>query len=128
MKHRIAESASITSYISIIPVEGPSMFLSSITEYFQSLSPDITQWLNTIEESLHSPSQTFFLLRHMTAFAPHELISEHDANIISDLFPSFQALSTAVRTVEGRQLLEDYLGLTTARNVVDFWKSERIRD
>jgi hypothetical protein len=60
----------------------------------------------------------------MTVTAPFELISEHDAYIISDLVPSFQALSVAIRTARGRQLLEDYLGSVTAGYLIDFWEKE----
>lgn len=121
--NRIFESVPSSNYMAIIPIGGASSVLPSIMHYFDSLKPDIIQRVIAAEESF-LPNQVFSLLRHMTVSAPHELISEHDANIISDLFPSFQALSAAVRTVEGRQLLEDYLGATSARIVIDFWEKE----
>lgn len=109
----------VTSHIPIIPINDASSFLQSIIEYFENLSPALSYGITITKEPGHSV-QTFSLLRHMMVTGPLELISEHDAYIISDLFPSFQALSVAIRTAQGRQLPEDYLGSVTARYLIDF--------
>lgn len=114
------ESLSIPA-VPIIPVSEPSTLFASIREYLEVLARAPSQL-----SSFPTSSSALSLLGHVTANSPSQSLSQHDINVLSDLFPSLSALSSAVRTPEGRQLLTDYLGEGTASNIVEFWEREWI--
>ena len=51
-------------------------------------------------------------------------LSEHTANIITDLFPSIRALEEGTRTYAGREKLYTYFDKGIAGNIIDFWEDE----
>lgn len=51
-------------------------------------------------------------------------LSEHDMNILSDLFPSMRVLSQAVRSQEGQAVIADYLEEEVTRGLVAFWQQD----
>jgi hypothetical protein len=75
-----------------------------------------------------SPMSPISLLPYLTRDAPYHLLSEHNINVLSDLFPTLSALSKACRTDAGRALLRNYVGEETARRIVDFWNREEVRE
>lgn len=64
------------------------------------------------------------LLSHTTASAPVLPLTEHDTNILNDLFPSMRALSQAIRSQEGQAVITDYLGEDVTRGLVAFWQQD----
>lgn len=114
------ESLSIP-VVPIIPVSEPSTFFASIHEYLEVLARAPSHL-----SSFPISSSALSLLRHVTGNGPSQSLSPHDINVLSDLFPSLSALSSAVRTPEGRQVLADYLGDGTASNIIEFWEREWI--
>jgi hypothetical protein len=62
------------------------------------------------------------LLSHATTTAPHRRLSEHDTNVLSDLFPSFRELSQAMTTREGRDVVREYFDEKTAKGIIEFWR------
>ncbi|KAE8350147.1 hypothetical protein BDV28DRAFT_139720 [Aspergillus coremiiformis] len=63
------------------------------------------------------------LLSHITDTYTN-ILAEHDTNILSDLFETLRSLSQAVRTLEGWEVLVDYLGEVRAREVAKFWNHD----
>ncbi|OKL58383.1 hypothetical protein UA08_06071 [Talaromyces atroroseus] len=108
----------------IIIVGEPSELLSSIKERCQVLQHHLDQ--SPERPHLGSSASSLRLLEHIVAHASDSVTCQQNLNILSDLFPSLRALSAAIRTMEGRQLIADYLGSRVARNIVAFWSEERI--
>ncbi|EAW15246.1 uncharacterized protein ACLA_059090 [Aspergillus clavatus NRRL 1] len=100
----------------IIPVTESSCFVACIQEYISGLVnlPSMTRPF----------ADTVSLLYHMRTPSSASL-SEQDANVLSDLFPSLNALSQSVRTSEGRFLLGEYLG-QQASEILEFWEADRV--
>ena len=75
-----------------------------------------------------SPWQPMFtdLISQATASAPEKPLSEHDTNVISDVFSSLKELEEATRTRRGQAKLYDFLDRITAEDIVDFWSDEWI--
>lgn len=64
------------------------------------------------------------LLSHTTASALSLTLSDHDTNILSDLFPSLRGLSQAVRDPEGQAVIRNYLGDEVALGIAGFWDGD----
>ncbi|KAE8149699.1 hypothetical protein BDV25DRAFT_123457 [Aspergillus avenaceus] len=109
----------LPSLVPIIPVSDSSCFLSCMEQYFDNLI-DIPQQNPTLSESIT-------VLSHATAGSPN-VLCEQDTNILSDLFPSMRTLSQATRTIEGREVLVDYLGEKKAEPIIGFWGDDVIRE
>ncbi|KAL1993237.1 hypothetical protein VTN49DRAFT_3186 [Thermomyces lanuginosus] len=107
--------SSAASWIPIIPVLEPSALLPAIQEHCRSLRRGARR--------LESPPTTssMALLNLVVSGGRLQPLSQHDVNVVSDLFPTFRDLSSAVRRGEGRRLLADYLGEPGARSIVEFW-------
>jgi hypothetical protein len=105
----------------IISVSEPSAFFPSIKEYGEALGRTPKQL-----QSLPSSSSALALLEHVAAGGPSQRPSQHDINVLSDLFPSLRALSSAIRTEDGRKLLADYLRDSVGSAVIEFWEQEWI--
>jgi hypothetical protein len=93
-----------------------------------SLLPSLRVYINDLEKSTvmsqalsSEPTMPSPLLSYATTTAPHIPLSEHDTNILSDLFPSFRDLSQALMTPEGRQLVREYFDEDTARGIIKLW-------
>lgn len=107
---------SLVDPLPIVPIPESSCFVSCIHGYISSLVdiPSVTRSL----------ADTVSLLHYMrTPSSPS--LSEQDANVLSDLFPSLNTLSQAVRTSEGRFLLEEYLG-QQAEVIMEFLKTDSV--
>ncbi|KAL5001685.1 hypothetical protein BDV10DRAFT_159554 [Aspergillus recurvatus] len=48
--------------------------------------------------------------------------------MLSDLFPSFRGLSQATRAQPGQEILENYFGDSTAKNIIKFWQKDILRE
>ena len=55
-----------------------------------------------------------------------EPLTQHDANILTDICHSIRELEAATRTDSGQATIEEYLNPIVARGVIDFWKDEWI--
>jgi hypothetical protein len=106
-------------------VAEPVELLASIKEHCQVLQRSLRQPPELPYLCITS-SSSLRLLEHIVSHSSDQLTCQQNLNILSDLFPSLRALSAAIRTVEGRQLIADYLGGHVARNMVAFWGEERI--
>ena len=74
------------------------------------------------------PAQPMFtnLIAQATASAPAKLLSEHSANVVSNIFSSFKDFEKAAGTQLGKAKLYNFLDRTTAEDVIDFWADEWI--
>ena len=70
-------------------------------------------------------TDTVSLLHHMRAPSSPSL-PEEDANVLSDLWPSLKSLSQAIRTQQGRLMLEEYLGSQLGTDIAQFWKEDHV--
>ena len=66
------------------------------------------------------------LIAHATASAPDRPLTEHQARIVNDLFPSIRDLERGTRTAEGQDELRAQLNPATAKDIIDFWEDEWI--
>lgn len=66
------------------------------------------------------------LIAQATASAPAKPLSEHDTNVISDIFPSMKEFEEATKTQRGQAKLSNFLDKATAEDIVDFWSDEWI--
>ncbi|PTU23965.1 hypothetical protein P175DRAFT_0527419 [Aspergillus ochraceoroseus IBT 24754] len=105
---------NLSSSMPVIPIPNASSLVSCIQKYMANLE-DIPATLPSLGDSIA-------LLAHVTSHS-HPL-SGQNVNILSDLYPSFRALSRAVRTEEGRKTLVDYLGEEEATKIIKFWQED----
>ncbi|KIX98967.1 uncharacterized protein Z520_05428 [Fonsecaea multimorphosa CBS 102226] len=66
------------------------------------------------------------LIAHATISAPAQPLSQHEANVLTDLCHSIRDLEEATRTSSGREQLAEHLGPAVTKNLVDFWEDEWI--
>lgn len=66
------------------------------------------------------------LITQATASAPPKPLSQHDANVICDIFSSVKEFEEATRSQQGQAKICSYLDRATAADVVDFWEDEWI--
>ena len=64
------------------------------------------------------------LVAHATSTAPAKPLSEHNANILTDLFLSIKQLEEGTRTVQGQENIRSYFDAKTAKEVIEFWEDE----
>lgn len=102
---------AIETLIPIIAIPEASSFPSHIQAYLGNLSSIPTLKCGPSPDPLE-------LLKFTTSSVA---LTQHDVNILSDLFPSLKGLSQAIRTPEGRSLLDEYLGTAKALSIVGFW-------
>lgn len=101
-----------------LPVPEVSSLLTTLNGYLKALQPASTP----------VPMQPMLtdLIAQTTASAPAKPLSEHDANVVTDIFPSLQEFENATRTQQGQAMLLDYLARTTVEDIIDFWADEWI--
>lgn len=120
--HRFLLYASLLQHIAIpipiLTVPHVDALLLALRAHIKDLEKS-TELSQTISPLSAMPTS---LLSHATATAPHLPLSEHDTNVLSDLFPSFRTLSQAVTTPEGRDIVREYFDEETARNIIEFWR------
>jgi len=102
----------------VLPISDFSSLFTTIQEYLNGLqtAPQVPHW----------PPIVTNLIAQATASAPAKPLSEHNANVVSDIFSTFQEFEEATRTKQGQAKLRDYLDSTTAEEIVDFWADEWI--
>jgi hypothetical protein len=103
----------------VITIPDAPSFLASVKEYMANLE-DIPVTSSALGESLA-------LLAQATSEYPNALC-EQATNILSDLFPSFTALSEATRTTEGQKVIGDYFGGDMAEKIVRFWQEDLLTE
>ncbi len=109
---------SLTHPIPVIPIPDASSFLPAIHKYMASLED--------IPMGSPSPADSVALLAQATSDC--STLCEQASNILSDLFPSLRKLSEATHAQEGQNLIEDYLGESTANIVIKFWQKDISRE
>ncbi|KAL5336859.1 hypothetical protein BJX70DRAFT_261863 [Aspergillus crustosus] len=115
---QVLQFENLVSHLPVIPVPDAPSFISSIEEYMA----------NFADMPINGPSlsDTVALLAPTTSDYPNSLCQQ-TTNVLSDLFPSFRALSQKTRTREGQELLVDNLGEDMAGNIVKFWNEDILR-
>ena len=106
-----------THPIPLIFVPSPQVLLSYL-EYYVSTLPTIRA-----PKPRSVPVFPTRLIAQATAGAP---LSEHDASVLSELFPSIRALEEGTRTIEGREKIDAYFDKVTADSILEFWDDEWI--
>jgi hypothetical protein len=94
-----------------------------------SLLPMLDDYLKGMQQPTESPSLVPILtdlIAQATASAPAKSLSEHDANVVSDIFSSMQDFEEATRTEQGQARLCSFLHPATAEDIMDFWTDEWI--
>ncbi|KIV85709.1 hypothetical protein PV11_01370 [Exophiala sideris] len=66
------------------------------------------------------------LVAQATTTAPVRPLSEHDAAVLANRFPSIQCLEEATRTDGGKRQITQLVGAHAAKEVIDFWQDEWI--
>ncbi|KAJ0421332.1 hypothetical protein BJY00DRAFT_312242 [Aspergillus carlsbadensis] len=110
---------SLAVPLPVIAIPDAASFLASVKEYMANLE-DIPVTSSALGESLA-------LLAQATSEYPNALC-EQATNILSDLFPSFKSLSEATRTLEGQEVLREYLGGEAAAKIVRFWQEDLLTE
>ncbi|KAI9806965.1 MAG: hypothetical protein M1833_002623 [Piccolia ochrophora] len=91
-----------------------------------SLPQTLTSYTSSLAHPTPSPSRfqhrptAYELLRLCTTGR----LSEHGANVVTDLCDDLRGLVGAVREKEGRERVEEWVGGTEGKGVVEFWKGE----
>ena len=102
----------------VLPVPDISSLFTILEEYLNGLQP-------ATRPVYRAPVVTT-LIAQAAASAPAKPLSEHDANVVSDIFSSLQEFEEATRTQQGQAKLSKFLDKTTAEDVIDFWADEWI--
>lgn len=102
----------------VLPIPDVSSLLTTLSDYLKGAQP--------CPKQVQAPRLLTNLIGQATASAPAKPLSEHDANVVSDIFPSLQKFEEATRTQQGQAKLFNFLDRTTAENIIDFWADEWI--
>ncbi|KAL8997351.1 MAG: hypothetical protein Q9188_006345 [Gyalolechia gomerana] len=103
--------------LALLPVASPSQILPLLNTYTAAPAP--SHRAPTVPTSLT-------LLRQITAAAPVSPLSEHSANVLSDVCHSIRDVAAMTESDDGMKVLEDYLGEEDAKNIESFWAEEWI--
>jgi hypothetical protein len=101
-----------------LPITDVSSLLATLDAYLTRTQP--------VSKPIPAPCMLNSLIANATASAPAKPLSEHNANVLSDIFCSLHDFEEATRTQEGRAILCNFLDRSTAEDVVDFWADEWI--
>ncbi len=102
----------------VLPVPDISSLFTMLKDYLNGFQP-------AIRPMYRAPVVTT-LIAQAVASAPAKPLSEHDANVVSDIFSSLREFEEATRTRQGQAKLREFLDKTTAEDVIDFWADEWI--
>lgn len=103
--------------LALLPVASPSQILPLLNTYTAAPAP-------SHRAPIIPTSMT--LLRQVTAAAPISPLSEHSANVLSDVCHSIRDVAAMTESDDGMKVLEDYLGEEDAKNIESFWAEEWI--
>ncbi|KAL8726936.1 MAG: hypothetical protein Q9181_005883 [Wetmoreana brouardii] len=105
--------------LDLLPITSPSQLLPLLNIYLAPSAP------------AHPPPaipSSRALLRRVTAAGPTRPLSEHSANVLSDICHSMGEVATMTSSEQGMKALEDFLGEADAENIESFWAEEWICD
>lgn len=80
----------------------------------------------SVQIHMQQPPNLSTLAAHATTTAPDQPLSEHDAVVLTNRFPSMHARVEATRTASRENGIAPLLGPAIAINVIDFWEDEWI--
>lgn len=103
---------------SVLPVPNISALLPTLDSFLKGVQPP--------QNPPPKPPMSTELLTQATATVPAKPLSEHHANVLSDIFSSLRDFEEATRTRQGQSKLYNFLDRTTAEDIVDFWTDEWI--
>ncbi|KAH8692110.1 hypothetical protein BGW36DRAFT_41965 [Talaromyces proteolyticus] len=106
------------SNLPIISAAEPSTLLASVKEHCKARA------CGPVQPPMVSSQSPLFLLERVLASGSSQLHQRHNLNVLSDLFPTLRELSRATRTLEGRQLIIEYLGEEVEESIQAFWSDE----
>ena len=96
----------------------------------ESLLPTLEKYVHELKKTRDLHPQTMpqptILVAQATSTAPGQPLSKHDANVLTDLFPSIRLLEEATRSTAGRETITEWFDPSTGRNMIDFWEDEWI--
>lgn len=101
-----------------------------IAKSVQTLIPTIKKYSEELQRPKGKPVQTqpspSHLISHAMSTAPSQPLSEHDANMVTCLFPSLRSLEQGTRSAHGRKILAEHLNEIKAQHMIEFWEDEWI--
>lgn len=103
--------------LTLLPIPSPSQLVPLLTNYTAPAAPTRC----TVRVPLPKT-----LLPQLTATAPARPLSEHSANVLSDICHSIRDVAAITESEQGMKVLEEYLGEEDARNIESFWAEEWI--
>lgn len=103
--------------LALLPIASPSQLLPLLNTYTAAPAP-------AKRAPTMPPSMT--LLRQITATGPLCPLSQHSANVLSDICHSIKDVAAMTESDDGMKKLEDYLGEEDAGNIESFWAEEWI--
>lgn len=106
-----------TSLTPIIIAGSTRLLIPTISEYLEQ----IVGIENARKLQLPLPTD---LVSHATSSAPIQPLSNQDADVLIDTFPSLGSLEQGTRGVDGTRTLVDCLGSSTAFYLAEFWEDE----
>ncbi|KAI4205629.1 MAG: hypothetical protein LQ346_001413 [Caloplaca aetnensis] len=101
--------------LTLLPIASPPQLVPLLNSYAAAPPP--------VHHTVTAPLP-IDLLRRVTATAPTRPLSEHSANVLSDICPSIRHVAATTESEEGMHALEDYLGEEDARNIECFWAGD----
>ena len=102
----------------------PPLLMASATKVLPLLEKHIQQLKQPLQPTSHPTVLPTNLIAHATSTAPSRPLSEHDANVLTDLFSSIKEVEAGTRTATGQGIIHDWLDAKTAKGVIEFWADE----
>jgi hypothetical protein len=108
-----------TSMPPVVMVLAMNKLVSTIQRYCAELA-------HKTDSSRHSIPTPTSVVAFATSTGPRQPLSEHDAKVLTDLFPSICGLEEGTRTEHGRKVIREYFDPAKEQDLVDFWLDEWI--
>ncbi|KAL9010159.1 MAG: hypothetical protein Q9173_004882 [Seirophora scorigena] len=105
--------------LALLPIASPSQLVPSLKTYVDISLPG---------HGTPATPPPMRLLRQITATGPSRPLSEHSANVLSDICRSIKDVAAITESEQGMRVLEDYVGEKDARNIESFWTEDWLCD
>ncbi|KAJ9610466.1 hypothetical protein H2200_005243 [Cladophialophora chaetospira] len=94
----------------------------------ESILPTLHRYMQEFGKHCEIMPQPNLLPTSLVAYATtsSQPLTQHNANVLTDICHSMRGLEEATRTESGRATLADFLGSVVANDTVDFWEDEWI--
>ncbi|KAL8961174.1 MAG: hypothetical protein Q9193_002233 [Seirophora villosa] len=105
--------------LALLPIASPSQLVPLLKTYVDISLPG---------HGTPATPPPMRLLRQITATGPSRPLSEHSANVLSDICRSIKDVAAITESEQGMKVLEDYVGEKDARNIESFWTEDWLCD